>query len=164
MLWKWYDATVTAIEQLTPTTRRFCLAVNEVEIFDFKAGQFVTFDLPISQKRLQRWRSYSIASAPVGNNAFELCIARLENGAGTRYFFEEVVVGTIVRFKGADGGFVLPQHIDTDLILVCTGTGIAPFRAMIHDIFSKKIPHKKIHLILERALLPIFYTFRSGAN
>ncbi len=147
MLWTWHEATVTAVENLTHNTRRFCLSVNGMPDFQYRAGQFVTFDLPISEKRLQRWRSYSIASAANGTGYFELCIVRLEGGAGTRYFFEEVEVGTILKFKGADGSFLLPQTIETDLCMICTGTGIAPFRAMLQAIFQHDIPHKKLHLI-----------------
>src|SRR5690606_11420606 len=43
--------------------------------------------------------------------------------------------------------FTLPETIDKDLYLICTGTGIAPFRSMIHHIISNNIPHKNIHLI-----------------
>jgi ferredoxin-NADP reductase len=147
MLWKWHDATVITVQQLSKTTRQFTLAVDNIEDFDFLAGQFITFDLPISQKRLQRWRSYSIASAPNGTNIIELCIARLEGGIATRYFFEDVFVGSVLKFKGADGAFVLPKTIETDITMICTGTGIAPFRAMLHHIFRQNIPHKKLHLI-----------------
>ena len=146
-MWNWQTATVTAIEQLNSTTRRFCLTVNDTDCFDFRAGQFVTFDLPISEKRLQRWRSYSIASAADGTPNFELCIVQLQGGAGTRFFFETVEIGTVLTFKGADGAFVLPETIETDVTMICTGTGIAPFRAMLQHIFNNNIPHKKLHLI-----------------
>ncbi len=147
MLWTWHEATVTAVENLTHNTRRFCLSVNETSNFEYCAGQFVTFDLPISEKRLQRWRSYSIASAADGSNNFELCIVQLEGGAATRYFFEDVKIGTILKFKGADGSFVLPETLETDICMICTGTGIAPFRAMLQHILKNNIPHKNLHLI-----------------
>jgi ferredoxin-NADP reductase len=60
----WYDAHVVKIQAATPNTRRFWVEIPTVEAFTFKPGQFVTMDLPIGEKRLQRWRSYSIANAP----------------------------------------------------------------------------------------------------
>lgn len=147
MLWTWHEATVTAVEQLTANTRSFRLCVNDAAVFDFNPGQFVTFDLPISEKRLQRWRSYSIASSPDGTAHFELCIARVAGGAGTRYFFEDVTVGTVLKFKGADGVFVLPKTLDAPLTMICTGTGVAPFRAMLRHVLTQKIPHQALHLV-----------------
>jgi len=147
MAWKWYDSKVVKITDESPTTRRFWLAVPEAETLDFKAGQFVTMDLPISDKRLKRWRSYSIANAPNGNRELELCIVKMNGGAGTNYLFNDVMVGTEIRFKGPDGTFTLKEPIDKDLVFICTGTGVAPFRSMLWDIFKNRKPHRKLHLI-----------------
>lgn len=148
MPWQWYDSTVIKIENATPTTKRFWVKLEQEEAMSFKAGQFVTMDLPIHEKRLKRWRSYSIANAPDGTNILEFVIVKLENGAGTTYLFEEVEVGTKIRFKGPDGAFCIPDGpIEKDLVLVATGTGVAPFRAYLWDIYNKKIAHQKIHLI-----------------
>ncbi|MEL6863648.1 MAG: FAD-dependent oxidoreductase [Bacteroidota bacterium] len=145
MPWTWYDSTVIKIENQSPTTRRFWLKTEEA--IDFKAGQFITMDLPISKKRLQRWRSYSIANAPDLSGVLELSIVLLEGGAGTKYLFEEVATGSSIRFKGPAGAFTLPETLDKDLVLICTGTGVAPFRSMLWDIYHQKRTHKNIHLI-----------------
>ena len=42
----------TKIETVTPTTRRFWVEIPELINVDFKAGQFMTFDLPIHEKRI----------------------------------------------------------------------------------------------------------------
>ena len=144
---RWHEAIIQDISQLTPNVRSFRLKVPELEKFEFQAGQFVTFDLPIGDKRLQRWRSYSIASAPGSDNALELCIVRSAEGLGTRYLFEEVGPGDTLKFKGPDGAFFLPENIQKDIVLICTGTGVAPFRSMLLDIQQRKIPHRNIHLI-----------------
>ncbi len=146
MPWKWYDSTVKKIEDASPNTKRFWLKVEEP--LPFTAGQFVTMDLPISEKRLKRWRSYSIANAPEPEGQLlEFCIVQLEGGAATRYLFEEVEEGSNIRFKGPSGTFVLPQPIEKDLVLICTGTGVAPFRSMIHHIREAGLAHRNIHLI-----------------
>lgn len=143
----WRTGKVIRIENETADTRRYWVQVPELSSFDFIPGQFVTLDLPIHEKANKRWRSYSIASWPDGTNVFELVIVLDELGAGTHYLFEEVVVGSELSFRGAQGVFTLKEPLDKDLFLVCTGTGIAPFRSMIHHIKNEKIPHKNIYLI-----------------
>jgi ferredoxin-NADP reductase len=143
----WYEGTVKKITPLSPDVRGFHVEIPALDRFDFEAGQFITLDLPIGEKRLQRWRSYSIANAPDGSNVLELCIVRSEDGQGSQYLFDSVEVGSILKFKGPDGGFVLPETIETDIVFVCTGTGIAPFRSMILDLQKNGKRHRGLHLI-----------------
>ena len=143
----WRTGIITRIVNETQNTRRFWIQVPEIENFDFTPGQFVTLDLPIHEKPNKRWRSYSIASWPDGTNTFELLIVLLEGGLGTTYMFNELSVGSELSLRGPQGVFVLPQSIENDLYFICTGTGIAPFRSMVHHIQNHHIPHKKIHLI-----------------
>jgi ferredoxin-NADP reductase len=74
-------------------------------------------------------------------------IVLLEGGAGTKYLFEEIKVGSELTLRGPQGSFILPSPIEKDLFLVCTGTGIAPFRAMAHHILNHNIAHQDIYLI-----------------
>jgi ferredoxin-NADP reductase len=143
----WRKGKVIRIENETAVTKRYWIEVPELISFDFIPGQFVTLDLPIHEKANKRWRSYSIASWPDGSNVFELIIVLDKKGAGTNYIFDEVLVGSQLTFRGAQGVFTLKEPLDKDLYLICTGTGIAPFRSMVHDIKNKNIPHKNITLI-----------------
>ena len=147
MLQPWRKGIVTRIEQETYNTRRFWITVPEIESFDFAPGQFVTLDLPIHEKPNKRWRSYSIASWPDGTNTFELLIVILEGGLGTTYLFNEVFEGSELTLRGPQGVFTLPQELSKDLYFICTGTGIAPFRSMVHHIQRHSIPHENINLI-----------------
>jgi CDP-4-dehydro-6-deoxyglucose reductase len=107
----------------------------------------VTLDLPIVEKMQQRWRSYSIAAAPDHSNKLELCIALSPDGPGSRYLIQQVQEGDVLKFKGPEGGFVLPEIMDKDLVFICTGTGIAPFRSMLQYLKNTGKAHKKLHLI-----------------
>lgn len=147
MLQPWQKGIVKKITEETSNTRRYCVQVPEVENFDFKPGQFVTLDLPIHEKRNKRWRSYSIASAPDGTNTFELVVVRLPGGIGSAYLFEEIEEGSELLLRGPQGVFTLPDHIDKDLFFICTGTGVAPFRSMLHHINRYNIAHKNIYLV-----------------
>ncbi|WP_143309900.1 ferredoxin--NADP reductase [Chitinophaga vietnamensis] len=143
----WYTGIVTKIVDATYNTRRFWIQIPEVTQFDFKPGQFVTLDLPIHEKKNKRWRSYSIASHPDGTNVIELVIVLLEGGAGSTYLFNEVREGSELLLRGPQGVFVLPEPLDKELFLICTGTGIAPFRSMSQYMRLHNIQHAPINLI-----------------
>lgn len=143
----WLTGKVIRIEDETYNTRRFWIQVPEVTCFEFKAGQFVTLDLPIHERANKRWRSYSISSWPDDNNVYEMLIVLDEKGLGTTYLFNQVKVGSELKFRGPQGVFILNLPIEKDVFMVCTGTGVAPFRSMLHDIKNKQIAHKNIYLI-----------------
>lgn len=147
MLEPWRQGKVIRIQEETPNTRRFWIEITGTERFDFRPGQFVTLDLPISEQKSKRLRSYSIASSPDGTNIIELVIVRLDGGPGTEFLFNQVDTGTELTLRGPLGVFQLPEPLDKDLFLICTGTGIAPFRSMIRHIAAHNLPHRKIYLI-----------------
>jgi ferredoxin-NADP reductase len=145
----WRTGKIIKIENATDSalTKRFWIQIPELERFDFKPGQFVTLDLPIHEKLAKRMRSYSIASTPDGTNIIELVIVLLEGGAGTHYLFNHVTEGSELILRGPQGVFTLPDTLEKDLFFICTGTGIAPFRAMTYYIQQHNVPHKNIYLI-----------------
>jgi ferredoxin-NADP reductase len=143
---KWKPARITKIQQRSPTVRSFWLEFPDREVLDFRPGQFLTLDLPIGQTRRDGWRSYSIAAAPDGSNQTELCIVRLPEGKGTGYLFESASVGSDVMTKEPAGVFTLPEGpLQKDIVMICTGTGVAPFRAMLQDRLEKETVN--FHLI-----------------
>jgi len=143
----WRKGKVIRIEDHTHNTKQFWVEVPEVPAFDFIPGQFVTLDLPIHEKPNKRWRSYSIASWPDGTNVFELLIVLAEHGLGTNYLFKEISVGSELTFRGAQGVFILPEKMEKDIFLICTGTGIAPFRSMINHLSLHNVPFRNIHMV-----------------
>ncbi|MCU0395621.1 MAG: FAD-dependent oxidoreductase [Chitinophagaceae bacterium] len=146
-LLEWVTGRIVEIMDETYNTKRFIFEVPSMERFDFEPGQFVTLDLPIHEQKNKRWRSYSIASAPDGTNRFELVIVLNEEGAGTNWIWGNVEVGTEIPLRGPQGKFVLPKTIDTDIYLICTGTGIAPFRSMVEHLHRQGIAHEDVYLI-----------------
>jgi CDP-4-dehydro-6-deoxyglucose reductase len=144
----WRKGVFTRIIQETHNTRRYWIQIPEIAQFDFKPGQFVTLEFPIHEKPARRWRSYSIASAPNNTNEIELVIVLLEGGAGTTWLFNNVKEGDEIPVRGPQGVFTLPEEADTDMFFICTGTGIAPFRSMLHYVKSTGQPkHKNIYLL-----------------
>lgn len=144
----WRTGKVIRIENETPNTRRFWIQIPELEKFDFIPGQFITLDLPIHEKPNKRIRSYSIASWPDGTNVVELVIVLLEGGLGTNYLFNHIDVGSDLTLRGPQGVFTLDEEdLQKEIFMICTGTGIAPFRSMANYIKLHGVPHKDIYLI-----------------
>jgi ferredoxin-NADP reductase len=140
-------ATVIDIVNETYNTKRFFLAMDNMDTFSYQAGQFITLDLPIHEKKNKRLRSYSIASAPNGTKIIELVIVLLQGGLGTTYLFNEVTIGSQLNYRGPLGHFTAPMPKPKHLILICTGTGIAPFRSMVLDAFNNKETEQQLYLI-----------------
>jgi phenol/toluene 2-monooxygenase (NADH) P5/A5 len=145
MAYQYYDCSVTKITDETEHVKRFYIQKPREIPFDFKAGQFVMLDLPIGSKVTNR--SYSIASPPGPEESFELVISRNPVGVGTTYLFNEVKEGSVLKVSKTLGKFILPGSLDRDTCFLCTGTGIAPFRAQLYDIFNKGIPHKNLYMV-----------------
>ena len=144
----WRTGKVIRIENETHNTRRFWIQIPELEKFDFIPGQFITLDLPIHEKPNKRIRSYSIASWPDGTNVVELVIVLLEGGLGTTYLFNKIDVGSELTLRGPQGVFTLDdKDLQKEIIMICTGTGIAPFRSMATYIKLHNIAHNNIYLI-----------------
>jgi len=64
----------------------------------------------------------------------------------SEYLFEEAKVGTPIKFKGPAGAFTLSKKPATELVFICTGTGIAPFRSMLREMVATEWS-QRIHLI-----------------
>src|SRR6185437_6270812 len=147
MPYHFYTAEVIDIIDENPFVKRFFFKIPDVQDFKFGAGQFVMLDLPIQSKITTR--SYSIASAPNGTNVIELLISLNPEGLGTPYLFKEIKVGSKIPLSQPAGKFMQPalSNTETDLCMICTGTGIAPFRAYVQDILNRGVTHKNIDLI-----------------
>lgn len=143
----WHEAQVVAIDQISDTKLVCTMRQSDDQPFQWEAGQFITMDLPLGDKRRHRWRSYSIANAYDGRGEIELGIGYLENGSASAYFFNDVQIGSTIRFKGPEGQFVLPSSTDRSIVMIATGTGVVPFRAMLSKIQHQDLDYEHIHLI-----------------
>ncbi|NOT37847.1 MAG: FAD-dependent oxidoreductase [Saprospiraceae bacterium] len=144
---QWYDAELIGSREETKGTNRFWFKILHDKPLDYQAGQFFTFDLPTGEKRLDRWRSYTIANTFDNSNIIELIISYKKNGLASEYFFNEINKGDKIKFKGPEGTFVLPDAKDHSIIMLATGTGLAPFRAMLQKIDKEKLHYNSLHLI-----------------
>jgi NAD(P)H-flavin reductase len=119
--------------------REIRFALRTPDTIEFKPGQFVSFEVPNPRTGRMVTRPYSIASPPGRRNEVTLVLNLVQGGPGSTYLFG-LREGDEVEFKGAAGTFYLRDEPDRDLLFVATGTGIAPFRSMLHDLADRRFP------------------------
>lgn len=137
-------ATIEKIENLSPRVKRFVLSLERMVVFE--SGQFIVLTATVDGVELQR--SYSIASIESGSpvSHLELCISLNNLGKVTPWLFQQCE-GAMLDISEPQGGFVLrPTSADVDVVFVCTGTGVAPFRSMIQSCLTLN-PNRKVHLV-----------------
>ncbi|HXV27681.1 MAG TPA: FAD-dependent oxidoreductase [bacterium] len=120
-------------------TRHFRLAFEPGTEFLFKAGQFINIIVPPFGEHKSIKRPYSIASSPSEKESLDLTWKRVEGGYVTNYLWS-LKQGDSLQVQGPLGHFTLKAPLPKTLVFVSTGTGIAPFRSMIHQLIHEKAP------------------------
>lgn len=128
-----FRAILRRVVPLTPSTKHFEWELVEGGPFEFYAGQFVSLEVP--HDGAKEARPYSIASAPRDEKSFDLCLNRVEDGYVSN-FLCDLEPGALVDLNGPHGSFVAAQPIEQELVFIATGTGIAPIRGMLEEIFA----------------------------
>ncbi|HEX9764984.1 MAG TPA: FAD-dependent oxidoreductase [Candidatus Acidoferrales bacterium] len=128
-----YRARLARVEPLTDTTKHFEFEVLGPGTLSFTAGQFIS--LYLQRKGAEDNRAYSIASAPRDANRFDLCLNRVPGGYFSNYLCD-LAPGAAVDFEGPFGFFVLRRPA-RDSLFIATGTGIAPIRGLLHELFRQ---------------------------
>jgi len=131
-----FQATLVAARAVTPRVRELVFEREGGAPFTFRAGQWVSLVLPVMDaKGRPVRRSYSLASVPGGNGGrFELVVTKVDGGVGSTWL-HEASVGATLEVKGPQGMFLRPVDVGPSLF-VATGTGVAPFRGMVHDALA----------------------------
>jgi NAD(P)H-flavin reductase len=125
-----FTAQVVAIRDLTHDVRQLDLRLRDPKTITFKAGQFISFEVPHPRTGRLVTRPYSIASSPSRPEVITLLFNLVPGGPGSAYLFS-LKEGEEMRFKGPAGHFYLREDPGRGLLFVATGTGIAPIRSMM---------------------------------
>lgn len=125
-----FTARVVDIRHLTHDVRQIDLQLVEPTEMAFKAGQFVSFEVPDARTGRTVTRPYSIASTPGSPHTISLLLNLVPNGPGSTYLFG-LHEGDTTTFAGPAGNFYLRDDPARALLFVATGTGIAPIRSML---------------------------------
>ena len=103
------------------------------DVMKFHAGQYIEFMLRDGSRR-----SYSMANAPHTLEAaapkVELHIRHMPGGKFTDPVFTTMKEKDILRAEGPYGSFFLREDSDKPMVLLASGTGFAPIKALIEHM------------------------------
>ena len=121
---------VSALERCSPDVMLLRLQLPADDPFTYRPGQYVEFLL---KDRVRR--SYSIANAPhVDSGRIELHIRHMPGGRFTTHVFGAMKEKEIQRVEGPYGSFYLREDSDRPIVMLASGTGFAPIKALIEHM------------------------------
>jgi ferredoxin-NADP reductase len=120
-------AVIEEIEPLAPFVSR--ILIKTATPLYYHPGQFVNL-----RRSDGVVRSYSLASVPRQDALLEIHVKRTANGLMSRWLADPAQVGATVDLQGPNGScFYLPGKREQPMLLVGTGTGLAPLVGIVRD-------------------------------
>ena len=123
---------VAALQKMSPDVMLLRLQLPAAEPLRYHAGQYLEFLLPGGLRR-----AYSMANAPHTLDTpphVELHIRLMPGGHFTEQVFHTLKEKDILRAEGPFGSFYLREDADKPIILLASGTGFAPIKAIIEQL------------------------------
>ena len=120
-------ATLTSIKALSQNGIE--VRMQPEQPIDYRPGQFMNFVLDDGVIR-----SYSVASVPALHEQLEFHVALMPNGKMSGWLENEASPGDSISLQGPMGScFYTPNNSQQPLLLVGTGTGLAPLYGIVRD-------------------------------
>ncbi|MBB71797.1 MAG: ferredoxin--NADP(+) reductase [Legionellales bacterium] len=126
-----FPMTIAWQKTIAPGVKQIALTKTDGSPLDFIPGQFITLHFPSDDKPIRR--SYSIATIPGTSDTIEFAISYLKGGVASEILFN-IDDGAELEVSGPYGRLVLRDDDPKRYILVSTGTGVTPYRAMLPQI------------------------------
>ena len=128
---------VASLVKATADVMLMRLQLPAADVFRYHAGQYVEFLLVGGARR-----AYSMANAPhtqLTNPGVELHIRHTPGGKFTDHVFGDMKEKEILRVEGPFGSFYLREDSAKPMVLLASGTGFAPIKAIIEHLQFKAI-------------------------
>ncbi|MES2104766.1 MAG: CDP-6-deoxy-delta-3,4-glucoseen reductase [Pseudomonadota bacterium] len=120
---------VAKLEKLSDDVMLISLQLPANERLQYRAGQYIEFMLRDGKRR-----SYSMANAPHLDDKITLHVRHMPGGLFTDQVFTTMKERDILRFEGPQGTFFLREDSDKPIILLASGTGFAPIKALVEQL------------------------------
>jgi CDP-4-dehydro-6-deoxyglucose reductase len=124
---------IARLEKLSGDVMLMTLQLPANEKLQYRAGQYIEFLL-----RDNKRRSYSMANAPHESDQITLHIRHMPGGLFTDQVFGTMKERDILRFEGPLGTFFLREDSDKPIVLLASGTGFAPIKALVEQLIHIK--------------------------
>ncbi len=139
-----YNASLVRREDETDSLAYFWVRFDG-EPTPFEPGQYMTIGVMAGGRIVQR--PYSVASPPAtaGTEGYEFYVRRVHGGTFTPLLFD-LPLGHRMRMIGPKGKFTLLPDDDRTHIFISSGTGNAPFVAMMKQLLIDGRPRPAVFL------------------
>jgi ferredoxin-NADP reductase len=146
-----YNASLVRRDDATESLSTFWVRFD-AEATPFVAGQYMTIGVfvedaatPTGTRIVQR--PYSVASPPAvaGSDGYEMYVRLVEGGQFTPLLWR-LPVGHRMRMIGPKGKFMLQPDDERTHLFISSGTGNAPFVAMMRQLLVDGAPRKTVFL------------------
>jgi CDP-4-dehydro-6-deoxyglucose reductase len=130
-------ARVASLSRPAPDVMLMKLQLPATVALKYRAGQYVAFILRDGARR-----SYSMANAPENLGEppmIELHLRHMPGGRFTDHVFGAMKEKEILRVEGPLGSFFLREDSDAPIVLLASGTGFAPIKAIVEHMRAKGI-------------------------
>jgi Na+-transporting NADH:ubiquinone oxidoreductase subunit F len=151
-----YQAHVIGLRDLTYDIKEVTLKLANGEKIDFKAGQFIQFEVPpyaLTDDAV--YRAYSLASSPSVHDRVELEMRLVPNGICTTYVHKYLKVGDEVTLNGPYGEFHLNDS-EREIICVAGGSGMAPIKSILLRLNEQHSPRRIRYFFGARSVRDLF--------
>ncbi len=125
---------VSSLEKVSHDVMLVKLQLPANDTLRYHAGQYVEFILRDGARR-----SYSMANAAHNGPGVELHIRHMPGGKFTDHVFTAMKEKEILRVEGPFGSFYLREDSAKPMVLLASGTGFAPIKALIERMQHKGI-------------------------
>ena len=131
------------IKRLTPFIKEFTFRILEDEEgITFKSGQYVQLEIPpYKLTKTAEFRAYSIGSSAEEHDVIRLYIAKVKGGIVTTYLHDYLKEGDELVMRGPFGEFYYRES-GRDMLLIATGSGLAPILAILEHMENTGIKRK----------------------
>lgn len=120
---------VTSLEKVSHDVMVVKLQLPANDTMRYHAGQYIEFILRDGARR-----SYSMANAPHNGPGVELHIRHMPGGKFTDHVFSAMKEKEILRVEGPFGSFYLREDSSKPMVLLASGTGFAPIKALLEHL------------------------------
>ncbi|ABR89961.1 CDP-6-deoxy-delta-3,4-glucoseen reductase [Janthinobacterium sp. Marseille] len=124
---------VAKVEKLGDDVMLIALQLPASERLQYRAGQYIEFLLKDGKRR-----SYSLGNAPHSDEHLTLHIRHMPGGLFTDHVFTTLKERDILRFEGPQGSFFLREDSKKPMVLLASGTGFAPIKAIVEQALHDK--------------------------
>ncbi len=140
---KEFRVRVDRLEDLTSYIKGVTLVIVEpVEGMAFKPGQYIQLEIPrYKLSSSPEFRAFSMASIPEEHKKIELYVGLVEKGIVSTYVHDYLKEGDELVMRGPFGDFYY-RDSDRDILMIATGTGLAPIMSILRHMRREKIPRK----------------------